>query len=171
MTKVIRKSWIAFIKPVFSLIILILLIYLAIHQHSRINEKVVTPLLEALEIGSSYSTLTFVIILSPLIFLLGKAVYTLALLRTYKMTISERGVYFEGGLLPWKKDERFWTYSQIFEALYRTENQLLGWLLRFGTIIIVGKEGSTREYSISYMHHPREASSLINERVHRLAPS
>jgi hypothetical protein len=167
MEKVIVKSWVAFVKPVFVTLLLLVIVYLALSNKAAINRSFVYPLLQNIGVDASYRSMTFALLMLPLLLMLLKSAYSVALLRTYRMTITDRGVYFEGGILPWKKEERHWGYSQIYEALYRTESQFLGWLLTFGTIVIVGREGSTKEYSITHMKNPREVSGLINERIHQ----
>ena len=89
--------------------------------------------------------------------------WRIALLRSVKLSVHNDYVSFVSGILPWSKEEQHWAPHHIFNARYQYRGNFIGWMFRFGDVIVVGKEGSTREYYIHGIHRPRYASIAINQ--------
>ena len=159
---VARMSWVVYLRPISQIVFLlgISIIYLAYWEEARSFLRNVLP--------STPSIVPILISQLPLLaFITGilKAIWKVCLNRSLIIIIGLDGVEYRAGILPWKRHENFWKYDQIFTAMYATKPEFLGWLFRFGALIIVGREGSTREYRIDGLHNPRRAQSLICSRA------
>ncbi|GEM_PF-3410536 len=87
-------------------------------------------------------------------------VHDIAVLRSVVIQTSENGVCFKSGILPWKKQEFFWSYSQLFRASYR--HSFFGWLFNYGHITLTDSKGTTSFSTQFFIHNAKTLASEIN---------
>lgn len=95
------------------------------------------------------------------VILIPIAVYNVLVARSALLTVDATGVRYSAGVLPWRKFSCQWTPDQIF-SVRSDERGVLRWMFGYGTVSIVGKEGTTREVSIARMSQPRDCAAAIN---------
>jgi hypothetical protein len=147
-----RTSWIAYVGPILSLLFWLAFIAGGIWFYEN-NPSI-----------SSIMIYIFIISLSIWFF---RIIWKVSLLRSKVLTIYDRKVCFNYGILPWRKTSLQWHCYQIFSSECRNPNSFWCWVCRYGTLVIIGKEGSTKEYSISLLHNPNRACGIINTMVDR----
>lgn len=94
----------------------------------------------------------------------ARYVYDILYLRSFRWKVGSEGVHYASGILPWRKIDNFRTYNQIFEAGYRYG--FLGWLLNYGTIHIIGKEGNTSYTAQRMVAKAKRLQGEINRYLH-----
>ena len=161
-TLIVRKSWVTYLRPLLGIVLYGIFALVYVYFWSDIN---------AFFIGSSgdtqSGTIGFFMALPLIGFVIGTLsdIWQVCLNRSVMISIGPGGVAYRSGILPWKREESHWRYHQIYRAMYVNQPQFLGWLLRFGDLVIVGREGSTREYRIGGLHNPKRAQLLISSRT------
>lgn len=83
-------------------------------------------------------------------------------LRSFTITVGDDLVTVRYGILPWTKFQRSWDGDQMHECLMESSG-FTNWLLRTGDLIIVGSEGSTREYRMRSIGNINVACGAINQ--------
>jgi hypothetical protein len=89
---------------------------------------------------------------------LGNFIYRISLMRSVSFKVGNDGVTFRSGVLPWKKQEFFWSYDQLFRTTYG--HSFLGWLFNYGHIILIDSKGIT---SISIQYYIHDAKELVGQ--------
>jgi hypothetical protein len=163
-TLIVRLSWVKYVDPCMRLFVFATctLYYLFLLDEIKAWVLKFLPNL-------SSGTLSILVVLPVLWFVLEmvRAAWTIWLNNTIVLTVAPDGVAYRGGILPWKRWEQYWRYHQIFSTKYANRPEFLGWMLRVGDLIIVGREGSTHEYRIRGIHNPRQVQMLISSRIER----
>lgn len=153
---VVRKSWVNYVAPALSLSALAAAAGLVLAWRGPIDQS----FREA--VGASGSTaLPWLAVALAFVLMAAGGAYRIALLRSAVLRIDDDGVSFTAGVLPWARTEMYWRPYQIFGAAYRLDRRFLGWLLRYGSVIVCGREGTTREYALAGMHAPKAAQLRI----------
>lgn len=147
---VFRKSWLAFVSPTIGQVLCVLALIFGIR------------FINGMEDLSSNERGGMRILVVAIVILIGfRSLWRVFWLRSVRLAVSNSQVNISGGILPWNKFHRYWMPNQIYEASF-IQPGFLGWLFRYGTVRITGKEGSTRDYDIPGMSGPDRAASLIN---------
>lgn len=94
------------------------------------------------------------------------ALHRMLVARSAVVTVDETGVRYRAGVLPWRKVAHHWLPEQIFTAT-SNEQGFFRWALGYGTVALVGKEGTTRQVSFERMRRPRDCAAAINAIVPR----
>ncbi|HCE46768.1 MAG TPA: hypothetical protein DET40_24740 [Lentisphaeria bacterium] len=98
-----------------------------------------------------------------MLYFLGSFIYQIALLKSVSFQMNENGVIFRAGLLPWKKQEYSWTYSQLFRASYC--HSFFGWLFNYGHITLTDSMGTTSFSTQFYIHNAKKLTEQINYHI------
>lgn len=159
---VVRISWVVYLRSLMMIVLLvgIIIVYLGFW------DEIYSFLFGAFTNAPPF--VPVLVIFIPLIGLAAGAImvcWQLLLNHSVAVTIGPNGVAYRSGILPWKRRENYWRYDQIYQAKYLNRPEFWGWVFRFGDLIIIGREGSTREYRIAELHNPRRAQALISSRI------
>lgn len=88
-------------------------------------------------------------------------IHRMLVTRSAVVTVDQTGVRYRAGVLPWRKVAHHWLPEQIFTAT-SDERGFFRWALGYGTVALVGKEGTTREVEFERMRQPRDCAAAIN---------
>lgn len=96
-----------------------------------------------------------------LVVLIPIELHRMLVARSATLTVDETGVRYRAGVLPWRRSAYHWLPEQIFTAT-ADERGFFRWALGYGSVALLGKEGTTREVSFERMRHPRDCAAAIN---------
>lgn len=155
---IMRKSWVLYLEPALRLVLLAALFLAGVAWWPEIKAFV--------QANTTDATATIGAFIPPVVLgLVGLGVldtiWKMLLIRSEALTVTAAGVGYRKGLLPWKRMQLVWRYDQIYETRFGFRPQFWGWVFRCGDLVIVGREGSTREYRIRGLHRPNRAQALI----------
>lgn len=147
--KIYRKHAVAYVAPLVVIAFWIGL-YLAIDTEPFYRRVV------AEELGGFDPLLALTILV-----LIPIEIHRMLVARSAVVTVDETGVRYRAGVLPWRKSAYHWLPEQVFTAT-SDERGLFRWAFGYGTVALVGKEGTTREVSFERMRQPRDCAAAIN---------
>jgi hypothetical protein len=82
--------------------------------------------------------------------------------RSAVVTVDQTGVRYCAGVLPWRKVAFHWLPEQIFIATVDDRRLFRWWALGYGTVALLGKEGTTREVAFERIRRARDCAAAIN---------
>ena len=144
LSHIYRMSWLAYIRPAVTFIIL-LLIAIALS-----NSK--TP---ALSIAG------YVLIVLSIIFLVLRVIF----INTLKLIIDEDGVYLFRGIFPWTKGTTGTIWRDISDANYYTG--FISWASKSYRVRIGHRFTKTSELFIPHIKDGNKAVMIINEVINK----
>ena len=152
-----RKSWTQYTKNLVGLIVWILILYSTINYNSNVQR-----LFFDIFGSQSFAFYGGFALIFLGIFGVFKTIWHFFWLRSFKINVSDKAVTVTHGLLPWNKYYRSWDAHQVHECLFGGSG-FFAWLVRSGTLIIVGTEGSTHKYTFPGIGRVSEACGAVNE--------
>lgn len=156
---IVRRSWITYVRPVLAILVLLVLGV----GHLAFYPEVMTFLRGANVASAGIAPgLLYAVPLLLLLAGIAGSIWKMVVNRSHRLTITPEAVIYESGVLPWRKEQMYWKHHHIYRAVYRNDHRFLGWLLRFGSLVVVGKEGSTREWTFKGLHDPKRAQLAIS---------
>jgi len=81
-------------------------------------------------------------------------------LKSIKFSVHESGFNFREGVLPWNKTNLDMSFNQISNA--SSSHTFFGWLFKYGTIDIKGKEGITSHTCEIHIKNATRLQAEIN---------
>ena len=165
MEKRFRKSWVAYSNQSLGFIFGLIFLIAPIYYSDWVEINFIKSTTNSVRFLDENEWIVWIALLLPGIILTTSTIYKIFLLRTYVLIVTDEYVRYKGGILPWKRTERFWYYSQIFQSQLIQNPQFLSWFLRFGTIIIVEKQGTTEKDPIHLLHRAGIAVRIINQQL------
>jgi len=150
----IRKGvhWFFYLIAMLRAAILILVVFLGLGF--AINEGFVSP--EYVDLVRMASLLVYAYVAWVLMI-------RLVSYACIKCVVDNHGVMFKGGFLPWRKWQSCWNYGQVFSSNYT--HDFLGWLLGYGRVTIVSREGAAERNWVDKIGGAKQLSAFVNQRV------
>lgn len=121
-----------------------------------------TDLYQQLRVESFGGWDVFLIFLIVLV--LPQRIYHFFYLRSIKITVGDKGVSYKHGIIPWKKFNYYWHNDQIYGSEV-SGSGFIKWLFKYGTVHIIGKEGTTRKTPIKGIGNAEKCCIHINSIV------
>ncbi|HHU1575966.1 TPA: hypothetical protein ACUA4C_004873 [Escherichia coli] len=150
-------SWVAYVKPVLTIILLIILCLWAIH----IQRSVDTRLTNIIENTGLWFIPYVLIVISSLLFVL-RIIY-LSKIRLY---LNQNGVYVKRGIFPWTKGVYGTAWRDIADANYYTG--FIPWLTKSYCVRVGHRFTKTSEIVVPNVSKGHEAVMKINDVINRM---
>lgn len=160
-----RKSWVAYLKPIFGIAASMAAIAYAIafwiYRSKWLSEGHLQWLgMSATEL-QELSTLWLLIPLLGFISAFFLSILGIVNHRMFRLDVDESLARVQYGILPWDRTDLVWTKQHIYNCVFYQQG-FLGWALRYGDVEIVGREGATKHFRYDTLHRAKEAVAAIN---------
>ena len=147
-----RVSWVAYVWPVLFLLVGSWISFSILYATTIGRLKLIDEwgLADDGDMESAVATVTLVAVLTGMLiaYRLVRKILMLISMYTMRLRVLEDRVLYNKGILPWNKFHRGWYDYQIYDCLFSTSNKFFGWLFDYGDLHIIGKEGTTQQYTI-----------------------
>ena len=144
------KHWVVYMKTIAKYLSFIAILFLIEIYLVLPNIEVVQKILNNINIPFhlEYRYIRFIGYAITL-YLILELVYVLFYIKSFRWNVFQNRVYHNYGILPWKRYGRAWNREQIYDVVVKED--FFGWLLKYGTIEVIGREGVTSAYRISHI--------------------
>ncbi|MFZ2653453.1 MAG: hypothetical protein WAX69_00925 [Victivallales bacterium] len=153
------KSWVVYFLSAFKLMIEVAALAAFLCLRHSIYDFLSSGLNRKIEIDSYIFPACGLLML----YFLGSFIYQLALLKSISFQMGENGVTFRSGILPWEKQEFFWSYHQLFRASY--SHGFFGWLFNYGHVTLTDSKGTTSVSTQFFIHNAKGLVEQINYQI------